>query len=208
MRGCHVFHRLAIPLLIAASLSAQAVVNGPFIMFIGPPGSGKSTQAAKTGEELKIPVLRAEDLIASDPAAFAKNAPGITGIEPRTDPAMNRVFSSAISSGKYQNGLIVDGYPATKDHGDYLRNLVVAGNVPAPVIVRLEITDDQLRKRLGKKADSRFEQLLKDYHREMDMMDVYFPGSLVIRVPADGKPGQVADRIRKALAGSPVNTRS
>jgi adenylate kinase family enzyme len=140
-------------------------------------------------------------MIASNPAAFKKHMqPGITGMNPRTDPVLNEIFGALVESGKYPNGFILDGYPATKDHADYVRKMVNDGHLPNPLIVRLEISDDDLRKRLGKKADETFEQLLKDYHRELDMMDVYFPGSRAIAIDGTGTPAQVTKRIRKQLS--------
>ena len=69
--------------------------------------------------------------------------------------------------------------------------------------IRLDIPDDTLRKRLGKKANETFEQLLKDYHRELDMFEVYFPGVRIIGVDANGTPQKVAKRVKKALAEVP-----
>ena len=73
-------------------------------------------------------------------------------------------FGAAIASQTYRDGLIVDGYPATTDHIDHLPMLVTGGRLPSPVILQFDIPDEEVRKRLGKKADNRFEQLLKDYH--------------------------------------------
>jgi adenylate kinase len=187
--------------LFAATVPAQPAVNGPVFILIGPPGSGKSTQAKAAADALKIPVISAEEMIASNPAAFKKHMqPGITGMNPRTDPVLNEIFGALVESGKYRNGFILDGYPATKDHADYVRKMVNDGRLPNPLVVRLEISDDDLRKRLGKKADETFEQLLKDYHRELDMMDVYFPGSRAIAIDGTGTPAEVTERIRKQLS--------
>ena len=198
------FHLLAMALLAGGSPQGEPFVNGPFIIFVGPPESGKSTQAKMAATALKLPILAAEDLIAANPNAFAKSNPaGISGMNPRTDPALNELFGAKLSSGAYRNGVILDGYPATKDQVDYLRTMILGGRMPNPSILRLDIPDDTLRKRLGKKADETFEQLLKDYHRELDMFEVYFPGVRIIGVDANGKPEKVAKRVKKALAEVP-----
>jgi len=189
---------LPLSILFAAAAVGQPLVNGPAIIFMGPPASGKSTQAKMVAQTLKLPVLSAEEMIAANPKALSTR-PGITGIEPRTDPALNGLFEAAIASETYRGGLIVDGYPATKDHIDHLRMLVTGGRLPSPVILQFDIPDEELRKRLGKKADNRFEQLLKDYHREIDMFSVYFPAATVIHVDGTGKPALVNKRVEDAL---------
>jgi adenylate kinase len=187
--------------LLAVTAPAQLMVNGPLVIFIGPPGSGKTTQAKAAAEVLKVPVISAEEMIASNPSAFEKHKQaGISGMNPRTDPVLNEIFDGLVESGKYRKGFILDGYPATKDHADYLRKMVNDGRLPNPLVVRLEIPDEALRKRLGKKADETFEQLLKDYHRELDMFDVYFPGSRAIAIDGTGTPAAVTERIRKQLS--------
>jgi adenylate kinase len=183
-------------------------VTGPVIIFMGPPGSGKSTQAKMVADTLKVPILSAEEMIASNPKVF-NSRPGITGMDPRTNPALNGVFESALASGTYRDGVIVDGYPATKDHIDHLRSMVMGGRIPIPAVLQLDISDEALRKRLGKRADERFEQLLKDYHREIDMFSVYFPAASVIHVDGTGKPETVNKRVREALRPLlPVKNRS
>ncbi len=179
----------------------QPPVSGPVVIFIGPPGSGKTSQAKIAAKNLKVKTIVAEDLIAANPDTFKRSVrPGITGMNPRTDPALNGLFGAAITSGAYKDGVVVDGYPATKEHLDYLRGMVINRQIPNPTVLRLDISDDDLRKRLGKSADATFEQLLKDYHRELDMAEVYFPGARIVKVDGKGKPDKVAKRIRRALA--------
>ena len=87
--------------------------------------------------------------------------------------------------------------------------MVADGRLPAPRLLRLEIDDEALRKRLGNKAGADFDQLLKDYHREMDMLQVYFPGAQIINVDATGTRKTVAERVRKAISEQvPVKTPS
>jgi adenylate kinase len=199
---------LPLSMLLAAAAAAQPLVTGPVVIVMGPPGSGKSTQAKLIAQTLKLPILSAEAMIEANPKALS-NRPGITGIEPRTDPALNALFEAALGSGTYRDGVIVDGYPTTKDHIDHLRSMVMGGRLPNPTILQLEISDEALRKRLGKKADQKFEQLLKDYHREIDMFSVYFPVANIIRVDGTGKSSKVNKRVEDALRPLvPVRTHS
>lgn len=124
-------------------------------------------------------------------------------MDPRTDPELNELFAEMLSTGVYRKGVVLDGYPVTKDHCDYVRSMVEDGRLLNPTVLQLQISDDALRKRLGKKADDRFEQLLKDYHRETDMLGAYFPGARVIPVDATGSPEKVSKRVERAIRQIP-----
>lgn len=187
-------------LLLASGTLAQPRVEGPLVIFIGPPGSGKSTQAASAGKTLGLPVVSAEMMMKAQPDVFEKNRrPQISGMEPQSDPAMNKVFASVIEKNDYRKGLILDGYPATKDHADYLAGLVKAGQLPAPVIIQLDVPDEIVRKRMAKEAGAALEQRIKDYHREFDVLQLYFPNADVNKLDGTKKAAQVEKTVATLL---------
>src|SRR4051812_39179665 len=100
--------------LVAWMVTAVMVqAAGPVLVVIGPPASGKSTQAAMLSKELGIPVVSADELIAKNANAFEKNRnPAIQGTEPRVDAAMNRLVEDKLRSMDLSKGVILDGYPA------------------------------------------------------------------------------------------------
>ena len=162
---------------------AQTKVDGPVVLFIGPPGSGKSTQTTAAARLLKIPVVAVDDLIKDNAATFEKIRENkISGMEPQSDPVLNRLFSERMEKGDLSSGIIFDGYPSTKDHVDYLSNLTKNGVIPKPLVIELQIPDETVLKRTKKAKDSpvSVEQRLKDYHREMDMVRIYFPEAEII----------------------------
>ncbi len=162
---------------------AQTKVDGPVVLFIGPPGSGKSTQTTAAARLLKVPVVAVDDLIKDNAATFEKlREKKISGMEPQSDPVLNRLFSERMEKGDLSSGIIFDGYPSTKDHVDYLSNLVKNGVIPKPLVIELQIPDETVLKRTKKAKDSpvSVEQRLKDYHREMDMVRIYFPEAEII----------------------------
>jgi adenylate kinase family enzyme len=192
--------------VLCAAMAAQVKVAGPFIIFIGAPSSGKSTQAAITAKAFKLPVISAEDMIKHNQVAFQRAQEiGITGIPPREDPVMNQIFSALLKRDDYAKGLVLDGYPATNGHAQFLADLVQKGQLPKPVVLQLDVSDDTARKRAeqepGFNADN-FAQLLKDYHREFDMVRAYFPDATIIAIQGDKKPAAVSKEIKTALSGS------
>jgi adenylate kinase len=185
-------------------LGAQQAVGGPVVVFIGPPGSGKSTQAAQVAKKYKLPVITPESLIQLDPAAFEKNrTQGISGLERDSDPFLNRLFLKRMEQPDVAAGFILDGYPATKDHADFLAKMLAEGRLPKSVVVlQLDIPDEVARKRMEGKTGGTpgsLEQRLKDYHREMDLIRVYFPSAEIQTIDATPKISKVRKQVESAL---------
>lgn len=182
---------------------AENKVEGPVVLFLGPPGSGKSTQAAAAARLLKVPIVAADDLISANPSIFDKiRRSGISGMEPQSDPVLNRLFLERLQKGDLARGMILDGYPSTKDHADYLTALVKKGILPNPLAIELQIPDAIVLERTDKaRKDSRasVEQRLKDYHREMDMVRVYFPAAEIVSVDGTKSVNNVESEIRVLL---------
>ena len=193
-------------LLLATTLLmlvVQALAQGPVVIFIGPPGSGKSTQAASAAKRFKVPIISAEQLVEENKAVFEQTERRLTsGMEPETDPILNKFFEKRLSQEKTARGLILDGYPSTKDHTDFLAKMVEAGRFPAPVVVQLAVPDDVARERsknLPGNTPERIEQRIKDYHREMDYIRVYFPNADIRQVDGGGKPDKVERAVNEIL---------
>jgi adenylate kinase len=183
----HMLVRALLGALVLCGLGlSETKVEGPVVLFIGPPGSGKTTQAAAAARLLKVPVVAAEDLIKDNPATFDKiRRTGISGMEPQTDPVLNRLFSERLEKGDLSRGMVLDGYPSTKDHADYVTALVKKGVLPSPFTIELQVPDDTVRKRTKKASKdppASVEQRLKDYHREMDMVRTYFPDAEIVTI--------------------------
>ena len=186
-----------------AVCSGQQLVTGPVVVFLGPPGSGKSTQAVQAAKLLKVPVVSAEDLIKENAAELAKaRTSGITGMEPQTDPLLNKFFDARLKKGDLARGVILDGYPNTKDQADFSSKLVASGYISKPIILHLQVPDEVVRKRMkgkdGKVPDS-VEQRLKDYHRETTALEVYFPKAEVVNIDGTKKPKAVTKQINAVL---------
>jgi adenylate kinase family enzyme len=187
-------------LTIGLSLLAFAQRAGQIVVMIGPPGSGKTTQTEILRKERGMAVISADDLIARNREAFAKfRNPQIQGVEPRLDPALNRLVEEALRSADLSKGLILDGYPAAKNQGDYLTVLREKYNLPKPVVIHLHVPDSLVRQRLKNQKRTDLDQELKDYHREFDFAREYFPETDIREVDGTKKPAVVAREIRKLL---------
>jgi adenylate kinase len=179
---------------------AHAQAAGPLIIFIGPPGAGKTTQATILQKDRGMALISSDNLIEQNHQAFEKfRHPAIHGVEPRLDPALNKLVEEKLGSSDLSKGVILDGYPASKEQGDYLADLVPKLNLPKPVIIQLRLSDNAVRKRLKNQSPADVEQGLKDYHREVDFAHVYFPQADIHEIDASKSPEAVAEQIRKVL---------
>ena len=195
--------RLTLAFLFSTLLGAQQEINGPLVLFIGAPGSGKSTQGVLAAKKLGVPVVSIEKLISKNRAAFKNiRRTGLSGMEPETDPVLNRLFAERLKQGDLGNGAVLDGYPATKDHADFLSKMVSEGKLPNPLVIQLAVPDHVVRKRLAKHPGTTpesVEQRLKDYHREMGAVRLYFPNADIITIDGSKKPKGITKKINALL---------
>ena len=189
---------LAAPMAWAA-LALPLYSAGPLLLLVGPPGSGRSTQAALLSKDLGMPVISVDDLIARNPGKFQKKLPSASTLaDPRLDPALNDLVAEALRAMDLSKGVLLDGYPASKAQADFLQSVRAPLGLPPPIVIQLNAPDDVVRKRL--KGQSRdIEQEIKDYHREFDFITTYFPQADIRTVDATKKPADVTKEIRKSL---------
>jgi len=196
--GFRVWLCLFAVLMLVATLQAQS--GKPILILLGPPASGKSTQAASIQKRYGFALITREQLLKDDPSVLAQTkTPGIQAIEPRVDPALNNLFLKRLEKTDISKGLLLDGYPSTKDHGDFMLKVGKEKGLKKPLILKLDMTDDAVRQRLKAQSAAQIEQDLKDYHRETDFMSVYFPDAEIVKIDASKKESEVFQQITKAI---------
>jgi adenylate kinase family enzyme len=204
LKGFHLLRNdyasLYLPVLVFwAAVAVPLHAAGVIVLLIGPPGSGRTTQAEFLRKDLGMPVIAVDDLIARNQHKFQKyKTPALNGIDPRLDPALNDLVEEALRTADLSNGVVLDGYPASKIQGDSLTAIRQKLDLSRAVVIHLSAPDDVVRKRL--KGQSRdVEQELKDYHREFDFVRQYFPTADIRTLDATKEPAEVARQIRKVL---------
>lgn len=187
-------------LLILFLLALPAFADGPFVILIGAPAAGKSTQAEILHRDLGMTVISSEDLITQNRDRFERyKNPVLTGVEPRLDPALDTLVEDQLTKADRSKGIVIDGYPASKPQGDYLVTLRDKLKLPKALVIHLKLSDDEIRKRLSQQKAADIDQQLKDYHREFDFANLYFPNTEIQTVDASQPPAVVAAEIRKLL---------
>ena len=185
-----------------AFLATAAAQSGdkPIVILIGPPSSGKTTQAEMIQKRYSFAMITREQLMKDDPSMLARQKqPGLNTIEPRVDPALNGLFLKRLERTDISKGLLLDGYPTTKDHGDFFTKVGRERGLSRPLILKLDLSDAVVYQRLKGQSPTQIEQDLKDYHRETDFMSAYFPQANIVTINADRKPDAIFDEIRKVI---------
>ena len=143
---------LALILLTTLGISAQEAGQGLVMVLIGPPGSGKTTQAELLARRYKVPVVSGDAALSDD------------------------AMRARLKALDVSRGFILDGYPATRHQADFLGVLVKEFKLPSPIILQLDVPDDVVRQRLaGKEKAAVLEKNLAQYHKEMDLIREYYP---------------------------------
>jgi adenylate kinase len=175
------------------------------ILLIGPTGSGKTTQVEFLNKRFGIPTVAVDDLIQANPAALAKyRRQGITPGPPQLNPAIDRLVAEKLASLDLARGVVLDGYPASKDQADHLAELVAKLNLPPPIVIQIDLPDDIARQRLKERqrpddTPELIEERLKHYHREMDMIRSYYPEANIWTVNGDKPVAVVSSTIEAIL---------
>lgn len=201
---------VVLPLLLGSALVGQtaspAAPSGspPLIILIGPPLSGKTTLVESITRTYGIPSISIEDLIKENAAELDKlRGEGMSLAEMRYDPAMSRYLKARLHSADLSHGLALDGYPATLVQAEDLAKMLPDLNLK-PLAFQLQLPDDVIRERArqtGRESDNPqiLEQRIKDYHREMDSISIYFPKAVILAVDANKPEAEVWQAIRAGL---------
>lgn len=207
MMGMDLPRRIFFVLLLlgAVMLPAHAEDKRFVIVLMGPTGSGKTTQSEFIKKRFGIATISVDDLIRDHPAELAKyDTPGIDPGPPQANDALNALIRDACKKLDLTKGVVLDGYPATKEQADFLADLVRKLELPSPIVIQLDVPDDEVRARLKKRGreddqPSLIEARLKSYHRELDMVRSYYPQANIWTIDGTKNERTVSQTIEAIL---------
>jgi len=205
------FNNSAFCLMVAVVLNAGTVVLSqdlaparPLVILIGPPLSGKTTLVTPIQGRYGIPGISVEDLIKDHASELRKMHRGRTSMaEMRYDPAMSRYLRARLGSMDLGRGAALDGFPATQMQAEELAKMIQELHLN-PIVLQLEVPDAVVRKRAaaaGRQSDQPkiIEQRIKDYHREFDMISVYYPNAKIVKIDGTQSEEKMWKAIQQAL---------
>ena len=123
------------------------------MIFLGPPGSGKGTQAVKLAEKIGVIHLSTGDLLRNavkegfDLGKQAKEYMEKGELVP--DHLLIGLIESKVASGDLSNGFILDGFPRTVPQAESLKEMFVKNNMNMDSAILLQVSDEEVVRRLS-----------------------------------------------------------
>jgi adenylate kinase len=179
------------------------------LLLMGPPGSGKGTQAAIVAARLGISAISTGDI-------FRANVAGGTplGVEAKKyisrgeyvpDSVTNAMVAARLARPDAATGFILDGYPRTEAQVDFLDGVLAEQGAKLDRVITLVVEVEEVVKRLLRRADAEgrsddTEEVIR--HRlklfaeqTAPLAEIYEDRGLLTRVDGMGPVADVATRM-------------
>ncbi len=126
------------------------------VVFMGPPGAGKGTQAALLASELGVPHISTGDIFrtnVADGTALGKEAQRYMDAgEYVPDTVTNAMVRDRLTHDDCRPGFLLDGYPRTVEQVAELDAMLRSAGQALDVVVELTVEIDEVVGRLVKRA--------------------------------------------------------
>ena len=113
------------------------------IVFFGPPGSGKGTQAKLLSNELNILHLSTGDILrdklSHGDSLSIKLKKIMSSGNLVSDEILNQIIANKLMSDECSNGYILDGYPRTISQSEFLLSFSKNNNLALDIFINIKI---------------------------------------------------------------------
>jgi adenylate kinase len=189
------------------------------LLIIGPPGSGKGTQAEHLARHFQVPAVSTGDIFRSNVSRKTdlgnQAAQYLDGGHFVPDHLTNALVKDRLLEADLQPGFLLDGYPRTATQVTELDNMLASQSKRLDAVVELRAPDSELEQRMlqrakeqGRKDDTIevFRRRLDLYHNEThEVVAVYAGRGMLVSIDGSGDPGDITERaiaaVEKFLAG-------
>jgi adenylate kinase len=182
------------------------------LLFLGPPGAGKGTQAQQLAARHGLLHLSTGDLLRAEVAADSALGQEAAAVMARGELVSDALVLAIVRSRLEQQGAaggsgwLLDGFPRNVTQADALAALLEELGQQIELVVLMELDDGVLIQRLlnrGRADDN--EAVIRhrlDVYREQTapLITYYRNAGLLQAVEADGTVDQIAERIEAALS--------
>lgn len=183
------------------------------IVILGPPGSGKGTQATLLVERMRVPHISTGALLrnaAKRGTALGLQAKSITDKgELVPDDIMSDMIEERLGRDDVANGFILDGYPRNLAQAKSLDDMLERMDIPADEAIHIDVDPEQIIKRIARRAqeEGRSDDTVETVRNRMrvyaeqtaPVADYYAERGILTRVLGDGSKQEVFQRILSVL---------
>jgi adenylate kinase len=176
------------------------------LLFVGPPGAGKGTQAARVADKLGIAHVSTGDMFralddSTDLGRRVKEIMESGGYV--SDGIVIEMLEARIAADDAVRGYILDGFPRTVPQAEALDDFLGADGLDAVVLFEID-TDEVVTRMLDRRrADDTEETIrtrLEVYSEQTQpLIGRYEARGLVRRVDAEGEIDEITDRVLSVL---------
>jgi len=188
------------------------------LLIVGPPGSGKGTQAVRLTETYGIPAIATGDIFRHNIKTQTPLGVQVKAIidagDYVTDDLTNELVQSRLSEADALDGFLLDGYPRTLAQVKYLDELLAERGQGLDAVIQLVADKEEVVTRLRKRALEQgrtddTEEAIRHrqdvYAREtMPLIAVYRDRGLLIEIDALGEVDAVSARIAESLSAREI----
>jgi len=179
------------------------------IVFIGPPGAGKGTQAERVVETYKLAHLSTGDMLRA--ARDAQTEVGRQADEYMSsgqlvpDDIIMAIIGERLEEPDCRAGYLLDGFPRTIAQAESLDRMLQENGTPLDVVLELRVPEEELFRRLAGRgrADDTPEvirQRLVAYRRQTEpLLDYYAKSGVLQSVGGLGTVDEIFERIKGVL---------
>jgi len=181
------------------------------IIIFGPPGAGKGTQAEKLIEHYNLPHLSTGNI-------FRENIKNETLLGKKVKSIMDdgklvpdetvvELVADELKKEKYNDGVILDGFPRTVTQAKALDAFFEENNKKVDAFLTLDVPESELVKRILNRGEGRSDDTpekiktrLKVYREETEpVLNYYEVKGQAIHINGTGTIDDIFDRIKTAL---------
>ena len=194
---------------ISLSIALAEVTPAKIILLVGPPGSGKTTQAKFLGKKYGIPAFSMADLLKREmsgkkDAVSKAMAASVASGDVLPDEAATDLIRLHLLRTDLSKGFILDGFPATAGQAKALDRMLQEQQLPKTVVVVLDAPDDVIRKRMlaRRRVDDKpeiIDRRIQEFRNQAALLAGWAGQTKVVRVDANGSIGEVSKRIVAGL---------